>query len=177
MKRIFETYYPRLLSFANSILKDRDDAKDAVMECFVRFHERISYVKEGRLSSLLFMMIRNECFNRLRHKAIEDRFRSELPVADKGEKLYYADFCPDAHYDYVYNDLQKELDKAVEELTDRPREAFLLTHKGALSKKEAALRMGIKAKSVDRYLNIAVTEIKKRLKEYGSLIVLCCLVG
>lgn len=177
MRHIFEAYYPRLLSFANSILKDGDDAKDAVMESFVRFHERITYVKDGSLASLLFMMIRNECYNRLRHRMIESKFKCELPHTEKGENLYYADFCPDAHYDYIYNDLQNELDKAVEELNERPREAFLLYQKGLLSKKEVAERMGIKAKSVDRYLAIAVAEIRKRLKDYGSLVALWWLLS
>ncbi len=63
----FRRYYPRLVNYAARFVAGHEAARDLVQDCFVRPWERRCELRELDLASLVFAMVRNVCFNYLKH--------------------------------------------------------------------------------------------------------------
>lgn len=65
----FRKYYPILRFFATGYLKDPDEAKDLVQECFVKLWEqRTRIVNAATIKTFLYTIVRNRCIDELRKK-------------------------------------------------------------------------------------------------------------
>ena len=66
---LFERYSADIFKYSYSILKNREEAEDAVQEVFVKHAENESSFKgECSYKSWLLIIARNYCFNRLKNK-------------------------------------------------------------------------------------------------------------
>ena len=78
---IFKSFYPDILAYSASLLKNSDDAKDAVQEVFIRFMAHQNKFKEDcSIKTWLLIITRNYCYTRLKEKGrngvvVDDNFR------------------------------------------------------------------------------------------------------
>ncbi len=64
---LFEKYAPDIYRYAFSLLKDTDDANDAVQEVFVKYAgNETSFKGECSQKTWLMVITRNYCFNRIK---------------------------------------------------------------------------------------------------------------
>ena len=74
-EELFATYYKRLFMYALHILRNREDAEEAVQDAFVRAHRAMAKMTPGpchdaRLRGWLFKITLNVARNRLRKKRL-----------------------------------------------------------------------------------------------------------
>jgi RNA polymerase sigma factor (sigma-70 family) len=64
---VYDRYGDRLYDFAHSMLRNPEDASDAVADAFVTFAEKLSQLREpDRLRPWLYAIVRSECLRRIR---------------------------------------------------------------------------------------------------------------
>ncbi|WP_341836729.1 RNA polymerase sigma-70 factor [Chitinophaga pollutisoli] len=76
---LFHQYYPRLCEFAFRYLNDEALAEDVVQDVFVLLCERSGLLPESDTArkNYLYAVVRNACFNRLRHLKVVHRHQDE----------------------------------------------------------------------------------------------------
>src|SRR5689334_15115980 len=68
--RLYDKYADRLHDFAYSMLRQREDAMDAVADAFVTTAERLDQLRDpDRLRPWLYSVVRRECLRRLRQRS------------------------------------------------------------------------------------------------------------
>ena len=64
---VYDRYGDRLFDFAHSMLRQREDAEDAVADSFVLVAERLGQLRDPeRLRPWLYTIVRSECLRRLK---------------------------------------------------------------------------------------------------------------
>lgn len=165
----FRRYYPRLVNYAVRFTVFREIAYDIVQDCFTRLWERRTILHKTDLASLLFTMVRNSCLDYLKHNAVVSRYELEYKTRIQGEeKLYCYDFLYDAEQPYLYEELQSEIQTAIDSLSDRCREIFLMSRFENLKNREIAGQLGISEKTVEKHLSRAVKQLSFYLKKHCS---------
>ena len=142
-QELFETYSDKIFRLAASILKNDDDAEDIVQEVFIRFFETLERF-EGRstIGTWLYRVAYNASIDRLRKDksipVIELDVSEEIPLPQN-----LVDWPDTARIAYDHQELQKQLDKAIQSLPDSLRTTFLLRDVEELSTSEAAAILNI----------------------------------
>ena len=151
-QELFETYSDKLFRLAAGILKNDDDAEDIVQEVFIRFFETLDRF-EGRstIGTWLYRVAYNASIDRLRKdKSIPEAEFDDLEKLPLPQNLTA---WPDtAHFAFEQQELQTQLNAAIQSLPDAMRMTFLLRDVEELSTHETA---GI--------LNISPGAVKVRL--------------
>lgn len=81
VEHYFHTYYESLHRYAFTILKDNDQAKDAVQAVFLKLWEKRSTIDEEQsVKSYLYTAVYNYCLNVKRHDKVKDRYAAESSV-------------------------------------------------------------------------------------------------
>lgn len=166
---LFKRYYPRLLGYAVRFVQDEDMARDILQECFMTFWERRHLLAAVSLSSLLFLMVRNACLNYLKHSALVRHIPIDyLNELDGEEKLYSADLMLSADEPVLYEDLKRQIDDALSQLSPRSREIFLLSRFKGLKNREIAEMLGISTTAVEKHISKSLKLISDYLKDNTS---------
>ena len=125
---VFKTYYPRLRNYANRFVSDNDDLEDILQNCFIHLWERRDSITFISISALLFTMVRNGCLNYLKHQTMVNGYEagslSNIPGA---EELYSTDMKGTTDSDTLYNELTRQIEQVMEELSPRCREIFTMS--------------------------------------------------
>src|SRR5262245_48150891 len=142
---LVQRYWGPVSAYAARILDDRDAGKDVAQMTFVRVWERRTEWRDGSVKGYLLLLARNLCFDDLRRSQVRarlaDQVRETLPTRSPtpGDHLASAE-------------IQAAIDRAVQELSPRRREAFILVHLRGLSYQEAADVMGVARPTVSNQI-------------------------
>ncbi len=154
-KHIFQIYYAQVRQFALMFLKRADDADDVAQMVFMKLWLKRATISEVR------------------------DFDSYLFVLTKHTTLRYGD----AHkttpipIDHVYNmadtltpslsleekDLRLLVEMVVENMPLQRQKIYRMSREQHMKNEEIAIRLGIKKKTVENHLNIALNEIRKAI--------------
>ena len=156
-EEIFRRYSTLLYAHAFNKLRDAEDAHDAVQEVFSKLWIRRDQLVVGNnLAGYLFVAVRNQIFDIIRHKkvitAFEESFR-EFEVAN----------YPVTDHRVRENILAELIEREIAALPPRMREVFELRRKEHLSNKEIAERMGIKESTVADQMKKALRALRLKL--------------
>jgi RNA polymerase sigma-70 factor (ECF subfamily) len=155
---IFKKFNKKIFYFANSYLKNREEAEDVVQEVFMNLWRHRDQINEQYIfSKYLFKMTYNATCKRFRKYASEKRYMEETLhtfIEDNSTKL-----------DIEYNNLLETKDLLVSKLPERQKEILLLSIEEHLSSEEISQRLNISKKTVDNYLSKARNYLRKSLGE------------
>ena len=145
--KVFETlvrtYGGRLLSVARRVLRNEEDARDAVQDAFINaFRHRETFKGDAQISTWLHSIVVNAALMRLRSRSR----RAEEAIED-----YLPRFLPDGHYAESFASWTEPVDRAlarketaqmvrdkIEELPETYRTVVLLRDIEGLSTEETA---------------------------------------
>ena len=159
---VYDRYGDRLYDFAHSMLRQREDAEDAVADSFVLVAERLGQLRDpDRLRPWLYAIVRSECLRRL---------KARKRVAYGGEEqlveMADASITPDAEAEL--SALRDLVWDASAGLADRDRAMLDLHLRQGLDGAELGEAMGVTASNAYVMLNRLRAQVERSL---GALLI------
>lgn len=170
-ERIFEEtfrkYYQSLCNYANSILKEMDEAEEVVQNLFMSIWEKRNDLEINiSLKSYLYRAVHNHCLNRIKHLKVREEYQQ------------YATNFYDASYESVSqtvmkNELETKIEEAIRKLPEQCRLIFRMSRFEELKYHEIAEQLEISPKTVENQIGKALKILRVELAEYLPLIIIC----
>jgi len=156
-EQLFRGLYPRLADYALSLLADADAAEDAVQDVFVAVWNGRDRLPEGsRLVGYLYRSVRNRALNQIRARRTAARWLARVEpdpaVAAVAERA-----LEDQEMERAYR-------AALEEVSPRGREVFLLSRDQGLSYPQIAELLGISVKTVETLMGRVLKALRVKLE-------------
>ena len=170
-KLVFETFYPRMLRFAEAYVGDRFEAENIVQDVFLKLWEkRASLPVDLNLQAYLLTMLKNQCMDFLRHRKVVEEHFVDWEIVEQQEAAfnYYAinQFDPEQA---DVESLERLVEKAINDLPEQCRRVFELSRYEGLKYKEIAERLGISVKTVETHISNALKMLRITLKDLFPL--------
>jgi len=160
---LFNYYYPRLFNFSRSILKIEDGIDDILQEVFVKIWQNRRNIKStDTFNAYIFTITRNLLLNELRRRINSNSLKEEIRKFSTAPEY-------SLNKTIEYREMQEKVDTVINELPGRQKEIFVLSRKNGLSHKEIAEKLGIKTKTVEYHISLAIKHIKSELSRFGIL--------
>ncbi len=157
---LFDQYGKRLYHFSLSYLKSASDAEEIVQEVFLKIWDhRQELSAQKSLESFLFTIARNGILNTIRKSKSEQAYLN-YSIINTGKQVLLDD-------ELNFSELEKAYYQAIEQLSPRRKEIFLLSREQAISNEAIAKKMNISVKTVENQMTSALSEIRKNLRSLG----------
>jgi RNA polymerase sigma-70 factor (family 1) len=151
---VFQLYFEPLYRILLRYTKSPSDAEDIVQQAFVRLWEGRHRMKEiDDPAAWLFTITRNEFRDRHRKLRVSQRYRQYLLEVFEEEAGSPEETMIFKQHEYL-------LQQAIAGLSDRQREAYLLSREEGLTYEDIAQRMGLGRTTVKEHISRAVKAIK-----------------
>jgi RNA polymerase sigma-70 factor, ECF subfamily len=164
---LFRSYYTGLCSYANSYLKSKDISEEIVQEVFVKLWEKHNKIFiHTSIRAYLYQRVFNTCMNHIKgiqssgfkHVDLEDvSIRNELMSMDLADEEFSKMFS---------EDVEKDLESAIDDLPDQCREIFRMCRMDNLSYKEIASTLKVSKSTVKTQMSRAMNRILKQMEKY-----------
>lgn len=156
---VIRLYQQKVFVMAYSVLRNREDALDAVQETFLRLYQRAGLYKPGSsFQAWILQMAKNisiDSYRKHRKKKLEwetSRPLDEIPIASEDRAVDSAD-----------SDLRRAFARSVETLAERQRLVFIMRHYNELQFNEISEAMRISVGTAKSLHFKAVRNLRKRL--------------
>ncbi len=175
-EQLYKKYHPKAFAFCKSILRDSDKAKDVVQESFAAFWEhRTDIVATEAISAYLFRILRNGCLRQLRRDALLNNFLNIDSVTLSELELRYHTEEQNILSDIYFRDLSERYQEALDRLPKQCRTIFRMNRNYGMRSEEIAGALNLSVRTVENQLYRGLKMIKKSLRDYLPLGVLCLL--
>ncbi len=156
---VIRLYQQKVFVMAYSILRDREDALDAVQETFLKLYQKAGLYKPGNsFQGWLLQMAKNVSI---------DSYRKNRKKRREWETTTPLDDIPvpteDRAGDSAHSDLRIAFSKSVETLAERQRMVFVMRHYNELPFNEISATMRISVGTAKSLHFKAVQNLRKRL--------------
>jgi RNA polymerase sigma-70 factor (family 1) len=155
----YDIYFKVLCSYANSILHDPLNSEEIVQNLFLEIWQNREKLPENTsLRAYLLTAVKNDCIDHIKHLRIEKQYAEE-----------YIKTTPE-HYDNIFDDLiEKDLQvfvqAAIDKLSERCREVFMLSRFHYMSYREIAEKLGTSVKTVENQITTALKTLRAELEQ------------
>ena len=152
---LYERYYPLFISFAKRMLKDEATAEDLMQNVFVKvWVGRANLNEDKNFRNYLLVAIRNEIYQYFRHAFKVERGGQDIDVVDGGMNV---------EVDMSAKELEKKITGVIADMPQRRREIFSMSRYEKLSNKEIAQRLSLSVRTVEKHIENALSDIRKRI--------------
>lgn len=171
---LFHRYFRPLHSFAFSYVRSADIAEDLTADVFVRIWEGRERLRvAGSLRSYLYAAVRNEALVHLRRQRMMQRVHAAAAEDGRSPGLGTAPVAADGALQQ--RELAAALDRAIQQLPERSREALVLHRQHGFSYADVAETMGISPRTVEVHIRRAFQSLRTHLAHF--LLLLICLIA
>jgi RNA polymerase sigma-70 factor, ECF subfamily len=175
-EELVRRYDRRLLSVAQHVTHNREDAEDAVQEAFVKVFRKLSQFQENsKFSTWLIRITINESLMKLR----KQRSTREVSINEDSQSdqdmgpFELADWAPNPEELYRESELRNMLRNTLQELQPALRVVFVLRDIEGLSTQETAEVLELTPVAVKARLWRARLQLRERLSKYFAVAVTC----
>jgi len=171
-KNLFGLYYVPLCYYARKFKLDTYEAEEVVQRIFLKIWENKDHILiEKSISAYLYQSVRNESINFLKQKLATSKNQEKY-----GRKLKYANLFEAISEEngssvLLVQELEGQINSAIESLPEKCREIFLLSRKENLSIKEIAEQLNISVNTVQTQISIALTKLRNILSPYITALI------
>ena len=160
---VFDEMYEPLFRYVRSITQSPEAAQDVTQDAFIRLWEvRDSLSLDQSLEAYLYRIARNRAYNYERNQ--RTRSEKEEDVREKTPAQPAPPTRPDAQASAQR--LEDRLWRWIGELTERQREALVLSRFDGLSHDEVAEVMDISPRTVNNHIVRALKHLRGRIDDY-----------
>lgn len=139
---LFELLYARMCFFAYRYISDKTTAEDIVQEVFLKFlNSTEAFSSLSAVKGFLYKVVRNDCLNLLKHKAVKERYLSQ-------QKKIQTEVAPDFVESIVSAEVTGELMDAINQLPPECRKIFKLSYIDEMSNAEIAVALALSVQTV-----------------------------
>lgn len=162
-EKLFRIYFPRLKKYAQTILKNNNEADDLVQDVFVQvWNKRPELSSEKHFTSFLYTLVKNKCLNLLKRKVVEDKFVASQ-LNGTAEELFHLSFESNEDFSSMEERLIVELEKVIVKMPERCQQAFRLKWIDGKKNREIAKHMNISTTMVDKHIAKGLQIAKQNL--------------
>lgn len=152
-EHLFKDNYPHMYRMAFSIMKNADDAKDAVNQVFAQVWKRKPQISEDSIRGYLLAATRNQCLHLLRSQQLQQQMEEEL------SRQQIANEVEDQE------ELLQRLQQIINDnLTEQDRRVLSLHYEEEMTYEETASVLGISSSAVNKHITRSLAKIRKTLK-------------
>ena len=163
---IVEQYSDLAYSVAFRMLRNAEDAEDAVQEAYISAFKALPRFKgQSKLSTWLYRIVVNACLMKIRKDKSRAKYLSEKEYDDA---IVY-DWKNDPEEAAVNSELRSTLESGLDRLSPDLRAAVVLRDIQGLSTEEASEALAISVASLKSRLHRARILLRKHLDAYSSL--------
>ena len=153
--QLFEHYYPIVLSFVNSMLRNKTVAEDLIQNVFMRIWANRENLDENkRLKNYLQVALRNEIYYYL---------RSEMKKRHEDIHPEIMDLSTNIDASISAKELEKNISETIAAMPERRREIFEMSREKKLSNAEIAQRLDISTRTVEKHIENALADLRRNL--------------
>ena len=166
-RQLFDDYFYKLYSYALTIVKDEEEAKDIVQSAFIKLWKKradVDMISSAR--SYIYTTVYHLALNSLRNKSIRDVHHQQLA------KTSFVDASLAMEGKEVYSRVMKE----IEDLPPRCREAFKMSRFEGKKYSQIAEELGISTKTVEIQIGKALKVLREQLADVLMISIIYLLV-
>lgn len=152
--KIFRQWYKPIRNFIYYKSGDINIAEDIAQETFVRIWEKKGSIRPDSVKSLLYKIANNLFINKIEHDQVSFKFLSKVPKER---------FSESADFELEMNEFDLRLQKALAELDDKKRTAFLMSRIDGFTYNEIAKNLGITVKAVEKRIEKALSFLNDKI--------------
>ncbi len=169
VRKLVDTYSPRLYNVALRILRNPQDAEDALQETFITALDKLEQF-DGRASffTWIYRIAVNASLMALRKKRSRRKKEEslEVPSFEEIRRRELADWGADPARIFLTAEMREQMEKAIDKLPAKYRVVFVLRDLEGLSITETGKMLGISAANVKIRLMRARLFLREALAKY-----------
>ncbi len=158
-EKLFSTIYMKYSKSLHDFLYykygERINPEDKVQEAFIKLWNHCKDVSIDKVKSYLFTVANNSTLNDIKHQKVVLKYQKNIPKNYTNESPEF--LMEETEYMIKYQ-------KALSNLTEGQREAFLLNRIEGKKHKEIASLLGISIKAVEKRLYGALKRLRKDIE-------------
>lgn len=155
LEELYVMYAPRVRFFISHYTRNSSDAEDLTHDVFLKIWNKRSTIRiEDSLSSLIFTMARNAVLDAVKHRKVKDRYVEQQRVVI-GQQVHDIESSIHAREEL------SELERKMENLTDRQRRVFEMSRVEGKTYEEIAGELKISEKTVQYHISQALKDLRK----------------
>lgn len=156
-RSVFDSHFKLLRNFLIFRFKNIERAEDTAQNAFVILWENCAILKPEQAKSFLFTTAIRLSLNSIKHdKVVSDFELQSKPKAIHNESPEFL---------LVANELQKQLERAINDLPEKQRTVFLMNRFENQSYTEIANLLDLSVKAVEKRMHLALMSLRKVIKE------------
>jgi len=158
--RLMALHTNKVFALAWGVLQNREDAKDAAQEVFIKLHGALPrFSPSDNLSAWLYRVCLNHCIDRKRRAK-----RSSVEMTDEDWDRLQGSAQDEPEFCAYQSETARLIRHAVDQLPERQRLVFILRHYGLLSINEIGDSIGCTPGAVKAHLSRATAHLRDRLQ-------------
>jgi RNA polymerase sigma-70 factor (family 1) len=162
-KKAFEEIYSRYWSFltqsASKHLQSKQKAEDIVQEIFISFYNRRYEIEFSvSLRAYLCQALKFKIMNEFRSQVVRNTYQKTIHYT-----YSYANANNSAYHEYESKELAYSINRSINLLPEKCRQAFLLSRGEELSYKDISGHLGISISTVEKHISKALKFLKVNL--------------
>jgi RNA polymerase sigma-70 factor (ECF subfamily) len=163
IESLFRLHYKQLCNYAYTLLQDIDESEESVQQVFIQLWEKRETMEiNTSITAYLFKAVRNNSLNRIKHKKVRQVYADEvLSTSNESSQSTSITF---------QNELQEQIQRAIESLPEQCRLIFKLSRFEELKYSEIAEELNISIKTVENQMGKALRIMREKLKDYLIII-------
>ena len=152
IEQLFKDCHQRMLTIAVQMLKDEDEAGDAVSDIFARLADGSLVLPEENPERYLMATIRNLCITRIRRMSLRERIKRRLSLSEPSQASMTSE-----------REMAKEMiDYAEKTFSKQTWRVFQLRFDEGLLYREIAEQLGISEVAVYKHLAEALKKLREK---------------
>jgi RNA polymerase sigma-70 factor (ECF subfamily) len=156
-EELFRIYYPALISYASSILRDSYVAEEICGDVlFNLWQNRKTLPTIKNISHYLYISVKHAAISHTRSRGYKEA-QKNTSLNDVGETLTYE--LSNHELQLISKETLKELNTAINQLPDRCRLIFKLIKEDGLKYAEVAQLLDLSVKTVENQMSIAIKKL------------------
>jgi RNA polymerase sigma-70 factor (ECF subfamily) len=155
--KVFRDYSKVVRNFILFKCGNAAQADDLTQDAFVKLWNNCAKVPLEKVKSYLFTIVKNDFFNQVEHQKVVLKYQ-------KTKKSNVNKETPE----FVMREKEflQELNDAINSLSDKQKEVFLLNRIEKKKYKEIAEMLGISQKAVEKRMHQAMLHLRSKIKNY-----------
>lgn len=154
---VFKYYYSGLVLYSDQIINNTALSEDIVQSVFLKLWETRQSLEIRSFRSYFIQCVKNRCIDHLRSLEVKNRYK--IQSNDYSQFDVQEDF-------WARTELDELIHQAVDKLSPRCREIFILSRVDNLKIAEIAEKLQLSGRTVETQISKALKSLRVELAEY-----------